>query len=104
MNSIFDSIRNVNPCFAHASLLPAAEPEPEAELCTAWPTCAEGYCYRQFNGKLNYDAAADVCADYGGRLAAPRTEGQNAAILSVRKNNAFIGISDKDMEGVFTFR
>jgi hypothetical protein len=74
-----------------------------SELCASWTNCAEGKCYRLFNGLLNYAAAENACSAYGGRLAIPRTAAQESAILQERKHNVWIGMDDRAREGEYRF-
>ena len=68
-------------------------PDSESELCAEWTNCVDGYCFRGFNGHLDYASAEDVCASYGGRQA---TEPIPRAQFQVYLKRAYLGQKHKD--------
>ncbi|XP_030059122.1 mannose-binding protein [Microcaecilia unicolor] len=59
------------------------------------------------NGKEeNFETAREKCAEAGGLLAAPRNEAENTAIQDLLQRDisqAFLGISDEHVEGLFKY-
>jgi hypothetical protein len=69
-----------------------------------WPSCADGYCFRHFSGYVKQSWAADVCAEYGGRLANPRSFATSWAIEDLGfTDSVWIGMTDEDKEQTFRF-
>ncbi|XP_029465327.1 mannose-binding protein-like [Rhinatrema bivittatum] len=59
------------------------------------------------NGKEeNFETAKEKCEQAGGLLAAPKNEAENTAIQEILQkdiNQAFLGISDQHVEGMFKY-
>jgi hypothetical protein len=75
-------------------------------MCDEW-SCVGTRCFRVFFGRVSYDRAAQVCADFDGLLAGPRsfTENQLFKSLIAGQGDAvfWIGLSDREQEAHFAY-
>lgn len=54
--------------------------------------------------EANYDTAKATCSRFGGQLASPRNERENAALKNLASKlgkHAFLGMTDRESEGTF---
>ncbi|XP_072174209.1 macrophage mannose receptor 1-like [Diadema setosum] len=64
----------------------------------------ENNCYYINNTGITFDEAEQICVDYGGHLASIHSGGEMSFIeLRLDKRDYYIGLGDRDTEGVYTW-
>ncbi|XP_048195115.1 mannose-binding protein A-like [Perognathus longimembris pacificus] len=59
--------------------------------------------YMSSSRKVPFAKAKVLCAELGATVAVPKNAEENKAIQSVAKDTAFLGITDEEVEGKFTY-
>lgn len=75
-------------------------------LCTEGTANIErfGACYSRFDAALSYVNAAAACASIGAHLTTFTTAAESDIAAELGANNTWIGLSDRYLEGTFTWQ
>lgn len=81
-----------------------------SRLAASFPECEEGWskyflsCYKVFKTRVTQVEATDNCQAHGAYLASIGNEGEHTFVHGLIESRTYIGLSDENEEGVFTWQ